>query len=132
MAQDPVFGEASAQRPLEGVDFVDTFADEGTFAEHILVDVGDGAGIRIDTRLAPEQLRVPGPVRARQAHGHAGLKDAVPRDNALFAFVVLRTIQRVRHGSHELPRRVARELRIRVQGNHVLHVDQRCSIADNE
>ena len=67
-----------------------------------------------------------------QAHGNAGLKDSVPLGDTQRSFVVPRAIQGVRHGSHELPRRVARELRIRVQGNHVLHVRQNGSPADDE
>ena len=122
MAEDAVLGKAPVERPLERIDVVDPLANERAFAEQVLVDIGDGARIRVDARLTPEQSRIPRPVRAGQAHGHARLQDAVPLSDALLAFVVPRTIQRVRHGSHKLPRRIARQLRIRVQGDHVLHV----------
>ena len=122
VAEDPVLGKASLERLLERIDIIDPLADEGAFTEQVLVNIGDGARVRIDARLAPAQPRIPRPVRARQAHGHARLKDAIPLSDTLPVFVVPRAIQRVRHGSHKLPRRIARQLRIRVEGDHVLHV----------
>ena len=56
-----------------------------------------------------------GPVRAGQAHSYARLKNAVSLGNALLVFIEPRPIQRMRHSSHKLPRRVARKLGIRVQ-----------------
>ena len=52
MAEDPVLGKAAAERPLERVDVVDALADERALAEHVLVDVGDGARVRVDARIA--------------------------------------------------------------------------------
>ena len=46
--------------------------------------------------------------------------------------VVARAIQRMRHGSDELPGRVARKLRVRVEGDHVSHVRQDRGLADDE
>ncbi len=122
VAEDPVLGKSSVEHPLERIHVIDPLADEGAFTEHVLVNIGDGACVRVDARLAPAQSRVPRPVRAGQAHGHTWLQDAVPLRDTLLIFVVPRTIQRVCHSSHELPRRVARQLRIRVKGDHVLHV----------
>jgi hypothetical protein len=90
--------------------------------EEVLVDIRDGTRIGVDARIAPFHARIPRPVCARQAHGNPRLKDAVPGNNALLAFVVLRTIQRMRHGSHKLPGRIAWQLGIRVKGDHVLHL----------
>ena len=63
MAEDAVLREPPADRLLERVDVVDPLADERAFAEHVLVDVGDGAGVRVDARLAGEQPREPRPAR---------------------------------------------------------------------
>ena len=89
--------------------------------EQILVNIGDGVRIRIDARITPPESRIPRPVRAGQAHGHAGLQDAVPLTDTLLVLVKPRPVQGVRHGSHQLPGRVAGQLRIGVQGDHVLH-----------
>src|SRR5450631_3950919 len=66
MTQDPVFGKTARQGTFEGIDVVDALADEGSFAEHVLVDVGNDARVWIDTRLAPEEARVSRPVGAGQ------------------------------------------------------------------
>ena len=132
VAQDPVLGETSGERPLEGVDFVDPLPDKGAFKEKVLVDIRDSARIGVDARIAPVHARIPRPVCARQAHGNPRLKDAVPGNNTLFAFVIKRTVQRMRHGSHKLMCGIARQLGIRVKGDHVLHVQQRSCIADDE
>ena len=90
--------------------------------EQVLVNIGDRVGIRIDARITPPESRIPRPVRAGQAHGHAGLQDAIPLNDQLLVLVEPRPVQGVRHGSHQLPGRVAGQLRIGVQGDHVLHV----------
>ena len=59
VAQDPVVGKAAVQCAFECVDIVDALADERAFAERVLVDVGHGARIRIDPRVAAMQARVP-------------------------------------------------------------------------
>ena len=67
-----------------------------------------------------------------QADRHARLQDAIASDDAPLRFIVNRAVQRVRHGPDELPRGIARQLGIRVQGNDVLHAGQHRSIADNQ
>ena len=87
MAENPVLGEAPIERLLERIDIVNPLADERAFAEQVLVDIGDGARIGIDARLAAAQPRIPRPVGARQAHRHARLQDAVALGDALPVFV---------------------------------------------
>ena len=65
MAEDAVLGKAAVERALEGIDVVDALADERAFAEQVLVDVGDGARVRIDAGLAAEQPRVARAARCR-------------------------------------------------------------------
>jgi 3',5'-cyclic AMP phosphodiesterase CpdA len=121
MAQDPVVRKAPAQRLLEGVDVVDALADERALAEQVLVDIRDGARVGIDARLAAEQLRIARAIRPRQAGGHARLQDAVTGHHPAFCRVVAGAVQRMRHGADQLPRRIARQLGIGIQGDHVLH-----------
>ena len=54
--------------------------------------------------LASVQLRIPRPVRARQARGHARLQDAVTLGDTPLALIVARTVQRRRQSPDELPR----------------------------
>ena len=44
----------AGERGLEGIDIVDALAGIGAFAEQILIDVGDGGGIRVDAADAGE------------------------------------------------------------------------------
>ena len=132
VAEDPVLGEPSLEGLLERIDVVDPLADEGAFAEHVLVHVGDGARVRVDSRFAPEQSRISRPVRAGKGVGHARLQDAVPLGDPLHPLVVARPVQRVRHGSDELPRRIARQLRIRIERDHELDVRQIRGLPDDD
>ncbi len=51
MAEDPILGKAPLECSPEGIDVIDSFADERAFTEQVLVHVGDGARIRVDPRL---------------------------------------------------------------------------------
>ena len=129
VTQYAVLGKAVLQRRFERIDVVDALADEGAFAEYVLVDIGGRACVRIDAGLGAEQARVARPVGPRQAHGDARLQDAVATNHpwslrARGGLIEARVIQRVRHGAHELPRRIARQLRIGVESNHVFHRQQ--------
>ena len=131
MTKDPVFRKAPLEASLKCIDVIDTFADERALAEHILIHVGDGAGVGVDAGLAAEQSRIVRLVSAGKAHCHARLQDAVALSNALLVDIKDRTVERVRHGSDKLPGGVTRQLRICVEGDDVLHVWQECRRADD-
>ena len=48
VAENPVVGKTPAQRPFECIDLIDALADERAFTEQILINIGNGARIRID------------------------------------------------------------------------------------
>ncbi len=108
MAEDAVLGEAPTQGLLEGIDVVDALADERTLAEHVLIDIGNDTRVRVDARLPAIKTRIARAVRPRQADRHRRLQDAVAFNDPLQGRVVAGTIQRVRHGTDKLPRRIAR------------------------
>ena len=132
VAQDSVLGEASAKRMLEGIDVVNPLADERALAEHVLIDIRDGARIRVDAWLAAIKSGEARAVRPRQADGHARLHDAVALGDQALRFVVAGAIQRMAHGGDELPRRVARQLGVGVQGNDVFDIGQGRNVADDQ
>ena len=137
VAQDSVFGEATFERPLECVDVVDPLADERAFAKYVLVDVRHSPCIRVETRYTPEQARIARPARAGQTCGHAGLQDAVPSRHDVAArarsgFIKASPIQWMRHGTDKLPRGVTRQLRVRIEGDDVLHLRQNGRRAHDE
>ncbi|EXI71313.1 MAG: hypothetical protein AW07_03756 [Candidatus Accumulibacter sp. SK-11] len=106
MTEDAILGKAIPERLLEGVDLVDSLADERALTEHVLVNVRYGTGVGVNARLATVQSRVARAVRTRQADHHARLQDAVAGGDALLHFVVVGAIQRVRHRADKLPRRI--------------------------
>ena len=72
-----VFRQASADGFAQGVDVVDPLADERAFLKNILIDVGDGARVGIDARLAGEEAGEPRAAGAGHADADARLKNAV-------------------------------------------------------
>ena len=62
MAENPVLGKSTFESSLEHLDIIDPLADERSLMEEVLVNIGDGARIRVDARLTPEQSRIPRPV----------------------------------------------------------------------
>ena len=132
MAEDSILGKAGIERPLEGVDVVDALADERALAEQVLVDVRDGARVRVDPGLAPEELRVARTLCSGQARAHARLQDAVAAGDTTLGFVVARTIERVRHRPDELPRGFPRQLGVGVERDDVLDVGQCGDVAYDE
>ncbi len=134
VAEHPVGRQPLAERALEGVDVVDALADERALAEHVLVDVGDGARVGVDAGVAAVQ---PGVARAparRQAGADARLQDAVALGHHVGAARVggeARPVERVRHRRHELRRGVARQLRVGVERDDVAHVAEHAGVADD-
>ena len=48
VAQERVVGDAVGHRDLEGIDVVDPLPRVASLSEEVLVDVGDGRGVRVD------------------------------------------------------------------------------------
>ena len=129
VAEDAIRRQTIAEAVLERLDVVDALADEGAFAEEVLIDVRHRPRIRVDARLAAIQARIARPAGAGQADRHRGLQDAVAGHDAARDRVVAWAIQRVRHGRHQRPRRIARQLGVGVEGDDELDAGQRSGIA---
>ncbi len=114
-----VVGQAVAEHLLEHVHVVNALADERAFQEHVLVHVGDSAGVGVDTRFAAAQFFVERGVFAGQADGHARLQDAVAIDHAAQRLVHARAVERVHHGGDEVARGVAGQLSVGIERDHV-------------
>ena len=132
MTEDAILGKAVAKCLFEGIDVVDPLADERALAKHILVNIRSHAGVRVDTGLASVQSRMARAVRPRQTDRHARLKDTVALCHPLLHSVVAGTIQGVGHRADKLLSRISWQLRIRVQGNDILHGGEHGGIANHE
>ena len=131
MAEDAILREAIAERLLEGIDLIDPLADEGPFSKQVLIRVRHGACVGIDAGFAGVEPGVTRAVGAGEADGHPRLQNPVPRSHALCRRIVLRTIERMGHGGHELPRGIARQLGIRIERDHIFHRGQDVRLSDD-
>jgi hypothetical protein len=127
VAEHAVVGQAAGEHVLEGVDVVDALADERAFAEAVLVDVADGAGVGVDARVAAAQAAVARGAGDGQAAGDARLQDAVPADDPRRrgGAADARPVQRVGHGRYQQACGAPRQLRVGVQRDDVAHPGQR-------
>ena len=117
---------------LDGINVVDPLADERALTEQVLVSIRDGACVGVDARLATKQACIARAIRPRQADRHPRLQDAVAGYDPPLCVVVARMVQRMRHGTDKLPSRITRQLRIRIQCNHVLHGGKNGRVSDDE
>ncbi len=108
MAEDAVLGKSAAQSLLEGLNVIDSLADERPFAEDILVDIRGDTRVRVDARFPTIESGIARAVRPRHADRHARLQNAVTFADPALVWVVARAIERVRHGADKLPRCIAR------------------------
>jgi hypothetical protein len=121
VAKDAVLREAIGKRRLERIDVVDSLADERTLAEHVLVHVGPPRACKGPCPALRVQARVPGASRPGEADAHARLQDSVALGHDASRRVEARAVEGMRHDGDELPRAIARELRVGVERDHVAH-----------
>lgn len=123
VAEDGVFFDPALQRRLEGVHVVKTLAGEGAFGGQILVDVGNGEDIRIDTAIDRKDALEDGSVLAgRQRWRNTRLQQAVTFHDTTGNRVDLGAVDRVVHFADELGHRVAHQARIGIKGHDIFDI----------
>jgi len=120
VAEQRVVGDAAAERGLEDVDVVDSLAVVRAFAEQILIHVGDGESVGIDTGAAGEHALEDRALAAgRQRRRDARLKHPVSFADAAIVRVEARRVQRMRHLADQAAGSVARHAGIGVKRDYV-------------
>ncbi len=77
VAQQRSFGKPGIHQAMEGVDVVNSFANEAAFPKQILISVGNSASVYIESRVRREdrgQTRLAGRL---QVHARLWLQDGV-------------------------------------------------------
>src|SRR5271169_3715756 len=98
VAQYQAFGNPAFERALEGINVVDALADIRTLLEQILINIGNGKSIWIETVGAGEGALEQRPRASDgQRRRHARLKNAVPFHDAAKARVETRAVERMGH-----------------------------------
>src|SRR5208283_5635303 len=115
------------ERSLERVDVVDAFSGVGSFPEQILIDVGHGRGVRVDSAYAREDaLEQRAFAAGRQRRRNARLQDGVALDNPTPVGVEARPVQRMRHLADQATHRIARQARVRIERHDVTDASRGC------
>ena len=132
MAEDNILRKAAVQRLPEGVHIVNALAHERALAEKVLVNVGDFPGVGVQPGLPAHKARIEAAVSGEQAHRHARLQDRVSLDDASRAGIETRAVERVRQRADHLRRCAARQVGVRVEGDHIAYGAGRRHLASNE
>src|ERR1700676_1470523 len=96
VTQQSVSWEPAIQHAVERFHLVDSFSYEDALAIKILIDVGSGTGINVETGLPRINTGQPGSRRTLNANTDAGLQDAVACDDDASFRIKDRLIQWVR------------------------------------
>ena len=110
VAEEAGFGHTASKRRLKGIHVVDAFTRVGSFAEQVLVHVGNRRSVRIDAGSAGEdtkEQRALAPDRKRRRHPR--LQHGVAFDNPSQLSVEARSIERMGHLADESTDGLARE-----------------------
>ena len=123
MAQEGRVRHPASERSLEGVNVVNSLAGIGAFAEQILVHVGDGGGVGIDTAHAREDALEE---RALAADGQrrrdARLQHRIAFHDPAGDGIEARPVEGMRHLPDQPADCVARQLRVSVERDDIADV----------
>ena len=123
MAEHLAIGQATGQNGMHGLNMQQALAGEGTLAEQVLIDFGGRRAVGVYPALPGEkpviEREIPG---HRQRRDHAGLQNAVTADHVAPAGIQNRAIVRMRRHANQFTQASGRQLRIAVQGHHILRV----------
>src|SRR6187551_1983138 len=109
------------QGGVERIYIVNSLAGKRALLKQILIHVRDGSRVRVDARGACGNdgvTRAPG---AEWQRSNSRLHDAVPTHDSLLLRIELCLVQRMTERRDELARGVARQLRVRIESDHVAY-----------
>ena len=120
VTENDALGEAAVEGGFEGVHIVNSLAAVRTFAEEILIDVGDREGIGVQSaRTCKDALEQRPLTPARQRRGNARLQHRIALDHAVAIRIQPRPVERMRHFADQAPGGSARQPGIGVERDHV-------------
>ena len=112
MAQQGSFGKPGIHQAMEGVDVVNSFANEAAFPKEILVSVGNSARVYIERRVRREDCGKTRLAGRLQVHARLWLQYGVTPFQLFAGAVEDGAIQGMRKGANQLSRRVPGKLRV--------------------
>ncbi len=130
MTQQRLFGKPAGQDSTEGTHIIDALAVVGAFTGDILIDVGNGLRIGIDSNRVREETAERRGARARQGGAHARLNDRVGAGQDIAFAVEARPVERVREGLDHPAGGVVGQLRVAIERDDEPHIRQMIRVAD--
>ena len=130
VAENRVVGKVAAAL-FEGIQIVDPFADERAFGKQILVHIRYDTGVRIDARIVRVQLGETRAVGTGQVDADPRLQDRIAIDDPAAVRIEDRPIERMGQRAHQLPRGVARQVRVGIERDDITHAGQDRGLADH-
>ena len=130
MAQQPLFRKPPGQHSTEGAHIIDPLAMVGAFTGEILIDVGNGLGVWINSDRVCEESAERRAARARQGRAHARLDDGVRAGQDPACGIEARLVERVCQGLDHPAGSAKRELCVAVQRDDEPHIGQMIRVAD--
>src|SRR5260370_4474544 len=122
MRRQGVAGEAVVEHLVEDGALVDSLCREDVFAEQVVIDVRDGAGVDVESGLARIELREPRARGGGYAYPYARLQYSIPSRHDAMPRVHDRPVQRVRDGADHSCCGVAGQLRVGVQRYDITNI----------
>ena len=128
MAQQSILRHSICQGLFEGIHLVEPFAGVDAFPEEILVYIGGGGRVWIDSRIAGKDPRKGRARRAFQRNADAWLQDRVAVHDAFSILIESRLVERMNGCANQTTCRIARQLRVGVKRDHIAHLPKQFAV----
>src|SRR6184192_2597185 len=100
-----------SERGLECVNIVKTFSGEVSLTKKILINVGNGGRVRIDSRISRKNSGKSGTRSADERNAYAWLHNAVAACDHVDCSIQFRPVEGMNRGAYEFARHISRKLR---------------------
>src|SRR5437667_2815516 len=117
MAKKCVLRETAVQNAVDDRNFVNPFSREDSLPVEVLINIGDGPRVNIESGLYGIDVREAGARSALYAHPYTRLKNAVARDHDVLLRINDGLVQRMRQRADKALGGAAWQLRVSVQSD---------------
>ncbi|MDP2966595.1 MAG: hypothetical protein Q8N39_11285 [Pelolinea sp.] len=112
---------------LEGIHIVYAFANVDALPEQVLIGVGDGKSIQVQSGISSEEAREPGAICTSRVNLHARLKNSVAGNNLPGCVIERSPVKRMGQRAGQTECRPTWQDGVCVEGNNETHALQRAT-----
>src|SRR3989442_5827491 len=117
VAKKCVLRETAVQDAVDDLHFINPFSREDSLSVEVLINIGDGPRVNIESGLSGIDVRQARARSALYAHPHTGLKNAIARDHDVLLRINDGLVQRMRQGADQALGAATRQLRVGVKSD---------------